>query len=380
MRISDETYDRLVGQIYDCAANPNLWPDTLESVRLTIGSAYILVGLTDDSVTAKDGMPTFNYWNTPWEQQWLEVLVPRLKDIPRVDTLYEGEIDKVWLQLDHSTEEEFYKTDFYNHWAKPQGLYDTCNIVTMRRSKMIGMFSAPIFNDRPRYSPEEITLMARLAPHIRRSICIGDLVDKGKLSLSLYQSILDNLAVAVVLLGRGQRIVYANAAAELLFEEGSVVKNSAGQLHAARADSRKALTDSVTRAAKGDQTIGISGIGIPLSGSNDERAAAYILPIGKSEVRSEIGQGQTAVFITKRSEQQPAFVEILRTVFNLTQAEARLVHLLIHGLTPHEIAKALDVSIHTIRTHLSNSFAKTGTTDQGSLTALVNQILPPIKL
>ena len=30
-------YDKLVGSIYDSAANPELWPDTLEQVRDAVG-------------------------------------------------------------------------------------------------------------------------------------------------------------------------------------------------------------------------------------------------------------------------------------------------------------------------------------------------------
>jgi DNA-binding CsgD family transcriptional regulator/PAS domain-containing protein len=380
MKISEENYDQLVGKIYDCAANPTLWPGAIESVRQIINAAYILVGLTDESATANGGIPTFNYWNTSWDKSWLNDLVPRLKDIPRIESLYNGEIDTVWLQLDHLSEVEFSKTAFFNEWVKPQGLYDTCNIVTMRRDKMIGMFTAPIRNDRPRYSPDEISLMTRLAPHIRRSMSIADMVDKGRLSVTLYQSVLDTLSVAVVLLGHAGRIVYANAAAERLFEENTIIMRSGGALIPKRAEIRLALSDAIARALRGDQAIGISGIGIPLMGTESEQAAAYILPIGASDVRNISGNSHVAVFITKRSEQQPALIEILRTVFNLTLAEARTVMHLVKGETSNNTAKALGVSIHTVRTHLAHSFAKTGTTDQGNLIALVNSVLPPVML
>ena len=45
-------YDKLVGSIYDCAANPELWPETLGYVRDTVGGAYALVGFIDTSEIA----------------------------------------------------------------------------------------------------------------------------------------------------------------------------------------------------------------------------------------------------------------------------------------------------------------------------------------
>jgi DNA-binding CsgD family transcriptional regulator/PAS domain-containing protein len=380
LKISDDLYDRLVGQIYDCAASPDQWPDTLVNIRDTVGAAYILCGLTDATVGENNVVPAFTYWKTPWDEDKLRELPVLLKSIPRIETLYENEIDTVWLQLDYVTEEELNETAFYTEWAKPQGLYDTCNIVTMRRNQMIGMFTAPMFNDRPRYTPEETALMARLSPHIRRSMSIGDMVDKGKLSLTLYQAVLDTLSVAVILLGHAGRIVYANAAAEKLFEENTLVSRAGGMVMPKREDSRIALNDAISRASKGDQAIGISGIGIPLFSSDGIQAAAYVLPIGSSDVRNAVGNGTVALFITQRSEQQPAMIEILRTVFNLTSAEARTVVLLVQGEMPNSIANMFGVSIHTVRTHLSHAFAKTNTTDQGNLISLVNSVLPPIKL
>jgi DNA-binding CsgD family transcriptional regulator len=132
------------------------------------------------------------------------------------------------------------------------------------------------------------------------------------------------------------------------------------------------------RAAKGDNAIGISGIGVPLIGNDGDRAAAYVLPIAGKDLRGDLGQGHCAVFVARRGEQQPMAIEILRTLFDLTVAEARIASLIAKGDGPQAIAEALGVSVNTVRSHLQSAYAKTSAPDQTALGALVNGLMPPV--
>jgi DNA-binding CsgD family transcriptional regulator len=163
-----------------------------------------------------------------------------------------------------------------------------------------------------------------------------------------------------------------------MLTHGNLVGRTSGALVARRDTVTHSLGEAIDRASKGDKALGIAGIGVPLLGVDGERAAAFVLPIGVSDMRMMVGKGHAAVFIGKRQEQQPLAIEILRTLFNLSQAEARIVMLSANGDAPTAIAQALGISIATVRSHLSNAFAKTGTKDRSRLVALVNQLLPPV--
>ena len=140
-----------------------------------------------------------------------------------------------------------------------------------------------------------------------------------------------------------------------------------------------ALIGAVERATKGDIAVGISGIGVPLNGKNGERAAAYVLQIAGNDLRADMGQGNCLMFIAQRGEQQPVAMEIVRTMFDLTVAEAKVAILIAHGDSPQAIADTLDVSVNTIRSHLKSAFGKTSTTSQTALGALVNRLVPPAR-
>jgi DNA-binding CsgD family transcriptional regulator len=299
--------------------------------------------------------------------------------VPSIDYFANQDIDTYHIQSEHTDEIEFQKTQFYQEWVKPQKLRDNLGITYVRRPKLNGTIAAPSPDSRPLYSVDDGRFFNRLSPHIRRSMMINEIVDRGKLALALYRSVLDTLSVAVFVVGIGRRVVFCNAAAEQLLEDGKLVAKSAGAL-AARRDGKNssALHEAMDRAAQGHAGIGVYGIGVPLVDEDGNRAAAYVLPIGGNDLRGDLGWGYAAIFIAGRDEQQPMAIEILRTVFDLTPAEARISALIAKGDNPIAIAEALGLSVNTVRSHLARCYAKTGAIDQIALAATIKALMPPL--
>jgi DNA-binding CsgD family transcriptional regulator len=372
-------YEKLVGSIYDCAANPELWPDTLGQVRDSVGGAYALAGFVDMTDVALGRPPNVKRINSTWDEDWLMKLDGLSDKLPNGGGLWGAEVDRSWTQLTSATEAEFQATEFYNFWAKPQGLRDVINTPYLLRATMVGMLSIPCYATREPYNSSESELIERITPHIRRAMLINDMTDKGKLALALYRQVLDQLSVAVFVLGLGRRIVFTNSSGDAMLSDGNHVRSVAGALSAQRIiGAPSALDEAIDRAAAGDTAIGISGIGVPLVGANGERSAAYVLPIAGKDIRGDMGKGHCAVFISQRGEQQPMAIEILRTVFDLSPTEARVATLIAKGEGPAMIAESLAISVNTVRSHLARAFSKTGASDQTALGALVNKLMPPI--
>jgi DNA-binding CsgD family transcriptional regulator len=69
-------------------------------------------------------------------------------------------------------------------------------------------------------------------------------------------------------------------------------------------------------------------------------------------------------------------IDLLRSHFGLTPAEARLALHLVAGETLRSAEAKLDISYETARTHLKSIFSKTGTCRQAELVVVIVSALP----
>ena len=371
--------DTIVGQIYDAAIDPGLWPETLSAVRDVFGAAYVMASNADMTSAVKNVPPNMVRRASPWDEIWFEKLGPMLHLIPGIDALMRLDIDSAWTQLSAVSGEALRESRFYREWIAPQGLHDCINVHYLRRNMTSGVFSITKSHGDGVFTSRDCKIAETLAPHIRRAMAINDIVDKGRLASALYRSMLDKLAAAVFVVGIGGVLRFANAAGEEMLSNAAHLKKINGGLSAARqGHARVKLAEAIARALSGDASLGIRGIGVPLMSEDGEPAAAYVLPIAGGDLRRDVGNGNAIVFVSKRTDQQPVVIEILRTMFALTPTEARAAHDLVAGNKPSAIAVTSGVSPDTIRVHLKHVYAKTGVGDQVALAALINALTPPI--
>ena len=78
------------------------------------------------------------------------------------------------------------------------------------------------------------------------------------------------------------------------------------------------------------------------------------------------------VFVTDPDEVVEPDPTILRQAFGLTEAEVEIASLLLQDKSVNEMSEWLGVTTHTIRFHIKQLFAKTGTNRQGSLVRLLS--------
>lgn len=373
--------EQIIGDIYDCAANPELWPATLGKICGMADLAYVMIGYMDASSATQPGTQFNGLMYSKWDATWVQRLLPHLSTIPHLDRLFRQGIDAPWIQMEQMPEAEFHESDFYRNWVKPQKLRDALNTLFIDRKIVRGVMVMTQYEGRPLLGDRERNLANLISPHIRRAIAINDMVDKGKLALSLYRKVLDSLSVAVFVAGTGGKLVFANAKADALLSSGDLLRLANGKVMATRADIAGIKFDeAIARGIKGDAALGISGIGVPLVSKSGDRAAAYVLPISGKDLRGQLGQGYAAVFIARRGEQQPMAIEILRTVFDLTPMEAKVAYATSLGDNPEAIGLTLGNSVETIRSHLKSAYRKADVTDKTALTARIHELIPPINL
>ncbi len=117
---------------------------------------------------------------------------------------------------------------------------------------------------------------------------------------------------------------------------------------------------------------------IPIRKSKTSAAAvAHVIPTaGRS--RDFFGGGMVLLVITTLSAPAALDIGLVQGLFDLTAAEARLANGIAEGLTLDKIAVRGGISQETVRSQLRAVFAKTGTTRQPALAALLSGV-PAVK-
>lgn len=367
-----------IGKIYDCAIEPELWRETLEHLRVELDTAFCSLQFVHFPETYPDDPPFTELFHTDWDTQWFAALQPHIATIPNFERMLGSEIDTPMTQMQVIDEPTFKESAFYVEWVAPQRLRDTLNANVIRRDNMTAILSSPSYETRELFSDADRALVGKLTPHVRRALLISDLLNEKKSQVEIYQRMLDGISCAVYLVEKSGKLMYCNAAGDALLSDARNITAIQGHLQIPSQNHRAPFMTAVDRACTGQDTdLESWGNGIPLPAKDASPAVAYVLPLGKSDLRRALGPGLAAVFVTTHSQARPPALEIVCAVTGLTTAEARVALAISNGQTPQETADGLGVSVHTVRKQLSVTFDKTGLRNQAELSAFLARMTPP---
>ena len=157
---------------------------------------------------------------------------------------------EVYSMADILSHAEMRETRFYREWLAPQGYIDFvgCNL---DKSATTVAPLAVVRHTRDGIVDEETRRrMALIAPHVRRAIRIGKVVDLAKVEAAAFADVLDRLAAAVFLVDSDGRKVHANASGRALLTEGAVIQETGGRIVATEPRANLALREVVARARR----------------------------------------------------------------------------------------------------------------------------------
>lgn len=173
-----------------------------------------------------------------------------------------------------------------------------------------------------------------------------------------------SLPLAVLVTDQLANVLAANRFAEAICEDKSAVTVVRGKLFAGDDTARvHAIIRLAYDGRTGPQVMKISRLDAP-------PIAILCVPIPwEMSARGQIKA--VAVLISDPALHFDSDEAVLRRLYGLTKAEARVASCLINGFASDEIARQLKTSIHTVRSHTKKLFQKTGTCRQSELLRLL---------
>ncbi|HEY7610930.1 MAG TPA: helix-turn-helix transcriptional regulator [Alphaproteobacteria bacterium] len=365
-----EYVSRLIGDIYDAALDPALWPPVLKAASEYVPGASGTL-MSQDSLSGSAQF-YFQWGNDPSFLKSYQDVYVKLNPV-LVPALLHAKVGDICSTVDFLPLDEFFASRFYKEWVAPQGLVDSV-FCTLDTSATSYAFIAITRHERHGVVDGKTRRrMGLLGPHFRRAIAIGKLIDLHKVEAAALADSLDCLAAAMFLVDSGGRIVHANAAGQVMLREGSVIRTAGGKFAAVHREANRALHDIFMNAASGDAAIGTRGIAVQIPSSDGTRYVADVLPLTSGRRRSAVAaySAVAAVFVRKAAFEPPHQLDTIASTFKLTPAEMRVSMMIVEIGGVPQIARALGVSETTIKTHLQHIFAKTGTSRQADLVKLI---------
>jgi DNA-binding CsgD family transcriptional regulator len=195
----------------------------------------------------------------------------------------------------------------------------------------------------------------------------------------LLEAALNVLTAGVVLAARDGQVVYMNAAARRQVRTGGALRVVNNRFAPTDPAAAPALTAALAHVL--DRSGAASdGHTLALRDRNGVGVLATILPLD-----ADAGDGwgvpsrMAAIFIQDPELTPPFPGEAFAKLYGLTGAESRVLLAMAQGLALQEVAAALGVGLHTVKTHLKHIFQKTGAARQADLVALMLRASGPIR-
>jgi DNA-binding CsgD family transcriptional regulator len=362
--VDDRRILQLIDEIYDAALDSRRWPKFIES----LSEVFHCVGgalLQRDRHSTEMGFIEFGGLDAGTRDAYQQYYCARSVWMPAaLAGSSEFAIGHELAPDKHS----FERSEFYNDWLKPQGVYDAIGgvierssgaltVVTVLRAERAGLVTEP-----------EKQVFARLMPHVRRAIDFHRRLHGVQLQRDGALQALDALHIGIVLTDRAGRPIFANRVAEDILSRGDGLALVRGQLRAAKPQDTRKLAALIQGAAKTSRGLGQAPGGfLSLPTGTGTAVTVLVSPcprLGLLEPAALLFLG--APQLSLRFEEQS-----IAQRYGLTRAEAKLLQALVDGSRLTDYADTAGITLNTVKAHLKQIFAKTGIRRQADLIRLI---------
>ncbi|MBB4642529.1 helix-turn-helix transcriptional regulator [Rhizorhapis suberifaciens] len=363
-----ENYDSSIKKLYAAAIDPTLWGDAFRTIEDLTGSA----GATLNFVSTTPSRQGLVLSGRLSEESCAEYSRDYMTICPRIACAIRQDGRNIIYDSMVLSEREMDRDPVYD-WYGKQGLRYFIGSNMPPVDGYLINFSLQRTRQQGHVQAEDITLYRQLKDHVAQAITIAANLGSLNGRQSLIGTVLDRLLQGVVMVGRGGDILFANSAADRILARGQGMRAHRNVLEITPPNDPKRFARLIRGATSitHDEFDGRGGWLSLERGESLSPLSLFISPVVVDFGFPFSARPVALIFIHDRDKQAAKAVTMLRDLFDLTSAEARLAALLGHGVVLEEAAAQLRTATGTARNHLKSVFAKMGVHRQQDLVHLV---------
>ena len=360
-----ERFSDIVGQVYECALEPERWGDALASVCEGIGGSAGWIGTHQPKLVRSDYEVEFGT-DPEWQRRLREQYVAVSPFIGITHHVRPGEVWSVADAIDYS---EYLQTRFYLEWSQPQGWGDTIMGVLTKSPDRFNWLGVCL---QRRAEAAHKARVAHFLPHMARALRISQLLEFRAAQAADLMAAVESLATGILTLDAELGVRGINPAAERMMRETGALSANGGKLRLPVGEDGDKLATAL--AACAGAHLDHAGISVlPAARDGGVGLLVQVAPLPRLN-RAHGHDAVAALFLSAPGAPRDPPMDAFVRRFRLTPSETRVLLALQRGETPRGIAEANGLALPTIRTHLSRLFDKTGTRGQTELVRLLTSM------
>ena len=369
--MSSDAFSRTLYRLYAAASDPAGWTDALRAIEDLTGS----VGATINFVPRREADTGFVLAGRFTADLCAEYARDYMPICPRTALSFaRPDLEFIYDSL-HMSEAEMDRDPVYD-WFGSLGL----RYYVGTRLSAVGDFHANVSLQRSRaqghVQADDVALFAQLKPHIAQAVTLADRLGSMTTNWQFGLALLDAMPQGAIVLDQAGHVLFISRTAERLLRDQDGLLVTERRLAAPRGGDMQALDKlirSALQTARGSLGAGGGWLRLPRP-SGRLPYALFVAPVVGEAVLAILGRPAVIVLIHDPDSSAGLDPRVLRSLYGLTEAEARLAGALVSG---HDVASAahlLNIAPGTVRVHLKAIFRKMEINRQQDLVRLIGAL------
>ena len=369
-RLDEAALQRLVAAVHELALTPDEWPAVLRLLARALNCHCASAVMTTPErdaphtlgvvgITADDHSEFLRAWHkrNPYGSR---------RPVRRAGAINLGH--------DILPRAELVRSEMYRGYLAPRAIQEIIRLDIFHECDRSLSISVARPWSSGAFTREELQFTHTVMPHLQRAATVqARLGDASALARSALDA-LETAQAPIFVLDRPGRVVHASAEAERLLCESDGLTAGRHGLRAVTPTHSAHLAALIGRAAGSGGEPAASGmLRLPRSSGRPDLMLVAV-PLSPRAALPQAHHPTVVLQVTDPLARTAPNRALLAEAFELTPAEVDLATDLLGGLSVREIAASSGRSIATVRTHLANVLAKTGTARQSELARLLMRL------
>jgi DNA-binding CsgD family transcriptional regulator len=369
-----DTFDAVIALLYDAAAGHAQWPVALGAMTDLLGGFASTLLVWDNTIQR----PVFQSMTDRFDPEAVRLYNEYYGALDRMRQLVPTyAVGQVANSAELINPEEVAKSEFHNDFLIPNGGRFLLGATLSNEPSATASIGIHRGTAQGAFEKADSTLLKRVIPHLARATAIFHRTLSLEAKVRLGQGALDLVPWLVILADAQARVLFMNEPAEAAVRTGDGFRLRGGKLVSSSAKGTEQLHHSIRRAVVEslDRSSGqASSVVVPRR--EDRGSYAALIARLPRALEGLLANATPAVMIVATDPLSQAMPPegMLRQLYGLTTAEARVAVDIANGLTIDEIAMRCGVGRETIRTQMKAVFGKTDCRRQAEVASLLARL------